>query len=137
RSLAEDRDGGIWAGGMARLCHGTADGPWSCWGVENGLPNTAILSLLADREGTLWLGLNRAGLLQWVGQPWTHLTRWPGAPASAEGPAVGALAPASVGGLLASVCGRGILRGDGRRLAAWGHADGLDEDVRAVVEPEP
>jgi signal transduction histidine kinase len=136
RSLAEDRDGGIWAGGMARLCHGTADGPWSCWGVGNGLPNTAILSVLADREGTLWLGLNGSGLLQWVGQPWTHRTRWPGDPTS-QGLDVTSLAATSDGGLLASVFGRGILHWDGRALTAWGPADGLTEDVRTVVEPAP
>lgn len=138
RSLAEDRQGRVWAGGLARLCHGAADGSaWTCWGPDAGLPNSAILSLLGDREGTLWLGLNGAGLRQWVGQAWTHATRWPADAAPASGLDVIGIAPSSDGGLLASAFGRGILRWDGRRLAAWGRADGLQEDVRAVVEPAP
>jgi signal transduction histidine kinase len=121
---------------MARLCSGVSGAAWTCWGPENGLPSSAILSLLADREGTLWLGLNGAGLLQWVGQPWTHRTRWPGEPL-AQSLDVISVAATRDGGVLASVFGRGILRWDGSRLATWGRADGLEEDVRAVVEPAP
>lgn len=136
RSLAEGRDGRLWVGGMARLCQRAGDGAWSCWGAADGLPDSAVLSLLADREGTLWLGLNGRGLLQWVGQPWTHLTRWPGASASGDRLDVIAVAPTFDGrGLLASAFGRGILRWDGRETRAWGRESGLTEDVRAVVEP--
>lgn len=135
RALAEDAQGRIWAGGMARLCHGGADGPWSCWGPEQGLPASAILSLLADREGTLWIGLNGGGLLQWVGRPWTHRTQWPGSGPAPGGLDVIGLATTTGGGVLASAFGRGILRWDGRGLGAWGAADGLREDVRAVIEP--
>jgi signal transduction histidine kinase/ligand-binding sensor domain-containing protein len=138
RSLTEGRDGRVWVGGMARLCQGTLGGPWSCWGVENGLPSSAILSLLADREGTLWLGLNGRGVMQWVGQPWTHLTRWPNAALSAEGLDVVSVAPTHDGrGLLASVFGRGVLRWEPGRVQTWGREDGLVDDVRGLAEPEP
>jgi signal transduction histidine kinase/ligand-binding sensor domain-containing protein len=134
RALAEDAAGRIWAGGMARLCHGGVEAGFSCWGAEHGLPRSAILSLLADREGTLWIGLNGAGLLQWVGQPWTHRTRWPGDDSGGGLDVIGLSATAD-GGVLASAFGRGILRWDRNGLAAWGAADGLREDVRVVIEP--
>jgi signal transduction histidine kinase len=136
RSLAEDRRGRVWAGGMARLCHGRADAePWECWGAESGLPASAVLSLLADREGTLWLGLNGAGLWQWVGEAWSHRAGWPAEPVT--GLDVTGLAPTADGGLLACVFGRGILRWNGQRLSGWDRRDGLHEDLRAVLEPAP
>lgn len=135
RSLAEDRAGTVWAGGMARLCHGGAREPWTCWGSEAGLPDSAALALLADREGTLWIGLNGMGLLQWVGEAWSHLVNWPGAPAG--GLDATGVAATSDGGALVSAFGKGVLRWDGRRATTWGRRDGLDEDVRAVIEPSP
>ncbi len=137
RSLAEGANGRLWVGGMARLCEGDGAGTWSCWGPENGLPETAVLSLLADREGTLWLGLNGRGVMQWVGRPWTHLTRWPGGSPTGDRLDIVAVAPTHDGrGLLASAFGRGILRWDGRGTRTFGRDQGLLEDVRAVAEPE-
>lgn len=137
RSLAEGLDGRVWVGGMARLCSGTAEGAWACWGAENGLPSSAILSLLADREGTLWLGLNGRGVMQWVGQGWTHLTRWPGARDGARLDVVSVVPTHDGRGLLASVFGQGVLRWDGARVETWGKADGLADDVRGLAEPAP
>jgi signal transduction histidine kinase/ligand-binding sensor domain-containing protein len=137
RSLAEDTSGQVWAGGFERLCHGTRTGAWSCWGAENGLPSSAILSILADREGTLWLGLNGSGLRQWVGRAWTHRTRWPGDVAAREGLDVIGVAATPDGSIAASVYGRGILHWDGRALRTFGAREGLDADVRALVFPAP
>jgi signal transduction histidine kinase/ligand-binding sensor domain-containing protein len=137
RSFTEDRRGQVWAGGLARLCHGTRTSAWSCWSEESGLPNSAALSLLADREGTLWLGLNGAGLRQWVGEAWSHLDRWPGESSAAPGMDVTGVARTARGGVLASAFGRGVLRWEGGALTSWDRRDGLVEDIRAVVEPSP
>ncbi len=61
RALLVDRQGRVWAGtrvGLALLDeHGA-----HTWGVGSGLTDDHVLSLFEDREGSLWIGTERAGL---------------------------------------------------------------------------
>jgi len=137
RRLAEDRRGRIWAGGERGSLGFAAGGAFTLWGPENGVQRAAIRALLPDREGTLWLGFNGRGLQQWLGEGWSHRPNDDGPDGIPRRVAVFALAPTSDGGFLAALFESGVWRWDGRRLRRFGAGDGLTEDVRAVVEPEP
>lgn len=61
-SLAEDREGAIWAGaGNGRLWRGRA-GHWQRFGSENGLPATSFTALAPGADGTLWIVTSEHGL---------------------------------------------------------------------------
>jgi diguanylate cyclase (GGDEF)-like protein len=138
RCISEDRRGRIWMGGNdGRVCFGTKDSSWTEWGPENGLRTSAIGSILADREGTLWLGFNGSGLLQWLGEGWSHRTVWDERDRFLPRVQVFGISGTSSGGFLAAVFNRGIWRSDGRTMQALGRSDGLAEDVLIAVEPSP
>jgi len=65
-ALAQDPQGGIVTAtddGVARW-----DGRrWQAWTPHDGLPETAVRSLLFDAQGVLWLGTSGRGLHRWVG----------------------------------------------------------------------
>ncbi len=72
--FAQDRDGAI----LTRADRGVArwaDGRWSVFDADNGLPPYGVSALVVDREGLLWLGTRGNGLLRWVGygewESWT------------------------------------------------------------------
>lgn len=138
RVLAEDRHGRIWAGGNnGRVAFGREGEPFSQWSSENGLRATAVTAILADREGTLWFGYNGNGLQQWVGEAWSHRTRWDARDAPGGTLHVFGLSRTADGGFLAAVYNRGVWRWDGRRLQSLGPEAGLHEDILQAVEPEP
>lgn len=72
--LVEDDHGHILtrsASGLARW-----DGvQWELFGAGEGIPTAGVSSLLADRDGTIWIGTYGRGLLHWSGgdatQNWT------------------------------------------------------------------
>ena len=82
RTLMIDTDGSIWAGGPKQtespLSHFTADsGTWRTDEIpidSSALQDVElnIQSLLRSRDGALWLGLQRDGILRWDGNEWTH-----------------------------------------------------------------
>jgi ligand-binding sensor domain-containing protein len=75
RCLAQDRRGRIWAGSFGGgLVYGTADSPWTVWDSENGPFEAGVMSIMGDREGSVWFGLNAVGLAQWTGEAWSHRT---------------------------------------------------------------
>lgn len=138
RCLTIDRRGRIWAAGRGgSVGFGGEAGAWTQWGPRNGLRPTNVLCILADREGTLWFGLNGYGLQQWHGEEWSHLNTWPPTPDVPQRTSVFGIVETSEGGFLAAVFGMGILRWDGQRMSHYGRDDGLIDDVRCVVEPEP
>ncbi len=62
RWILEDRPGHIWvATNRDGLVHGPVDGPFAVLTATDGLASNQLLSLLADDEGTIWVG-TRAGL---------------------------------------------------------------------------
>jgi signal transduction histidine kinase/CheY-like chemotaxis protein/ligand-binding sensor domain-containing protein len=139
RCLAEDRRGRIWAGSYGgHVVFGTADTPWSVWGVENGPFEYGVMSILGDREGTVWFGLNAVGLAQWIGEAWSHRPMVdPSNPTRALFSAFGLSRPAASRDLLVAVFNAGVMVLGRDGIRRYSIADGITEDVRAVVEPEP
>jgi len=131
RVLAEDRRGRIWVtGNNGRVAFGREGEPFTLWGPENGLRTTAVISLLADREGTIWFGYNGNGVQQWLGEGWSHRTRWHEQDPAGNTLAVFGVSGTTDGGFLAAVFNRGLWRWEGRTMRSYGAAEGLTEDVR-------
>lgn len=140
RALGEDARGRVWAGGNnGRVAFGRPGESFTHWGPENGLRGTAVVSLLGDREGTVWIGFNGKGLQQWVGEAFSHRTRWEEKDPFSDTLQVFGLAETQDGGFLAAVYNRGIWRWDekARKMKTLGREAGLTEDVRFAIEPEP
>lgn len=138
RTLAEDRRGRIWAGSIGGgVVFGTADRPWTRWGPANGQPfEFGIMSIAGDREGTIWFGLNSAGLAQWIGEAWSHRTSID--PDEPRRIAFGAFGLSqSNGDLLVGAFQVGGLRFTKDGVQRYGREQGITEDVRAFVEAEP
>ncbi len=78
--LVEDARGGILMAattGIARW-DGTA---WQTWSRDDGLPDSAVRSLLVDADGALWLGASGQGIHRWIGYGEVdHWTRTSGLP---------------------------------------------------------
>jgi len=140
RCLAEDRRGRIWAGSAGgHVAFGTATTPWTVWGVANGPFEAGVMSVLGDREGNVWYGLNAVGLVQWIGEAWSHRPMAdPENPSRALFSAFGLSRPASSRGLLVSAFNTGAihLNADGT-IQRFFEKEGLTEDVRSFVEPAP
>ncbi|MEO6325410.1 MAG: response regulator [Thermoanaerobaculia bacterium] len=139
RCLTEDRRGRIWAGSYGGgLVFGNAQTPWKTWNAVNGPFEAGVMSVMADREGSVWFGLNAIGLAQWIGEAWSHRTTVdPTGPArqlfSGFGLSRG-LAPHT---MLAGVFQNGVLRLRDGGHDHYGREQGVSEDVRAVAEAEP
>jgi len=73
-AIAEDRRGRIWVGAYGGgVAFGNADMPWTVWSSPTNGPFMAgVMSLLGDREGSVWFGENAVGLIQWLGEEWSH-----------------------------------------------------------------
>lgn len=139
-ALTEDARGRIWCGLQdGQLAHASPGGTWSLWGSEQGLnAGAGILSLLPDREGTLWIGQNARGVQQLLSESWRHRTLWQTSRASMPAGAVFGLAPTHDGrGVLAAVFNSGLWHWDGQRVRQYGPAEGLVENTRCAVEPQP
>jgi signal transduction histidine kinase/CheY-like chemotaxis protein/ligand-binding sensor domain-containing protein len=138
-AMAEDRKGRIWATSYAgKVAFGNADMPWSVWDYRNAPINGGVLSVLADREGSVWFGINSVGLAQWIGEAWSHRQMIdPSDPGKDTAATFGLSRAAEGGGLLVSEFQAGVLRLDPVAWRRYGLAEGITEDVRAVVEPEP
>ena len=139
RCLAEDRRGRIWAGSYSGgVAFGTANGPWTAWHAENGPFAAGMMSVFADREGSVWYGFNAQGLVQWVGEGWSHRTALdPKHPDTDAFAAFGLARSADEKSIIAAVFGSGVLEFTPNGLRHFGPDEGLTEDVRVVAEPEP
>lgn len=71
--LMIDRSGQIWVPTARGLARRKSDG-WELIGKSQGLPFTSVRCALQDREGSIWVGLNGAGLARWLGYP--HWETW-------------------------------------------------------------
>ena len=140
RCLSEDRRARIWAGSAGgHVAFGTATTPWTVWGVAHGPFEAGVMSVLGDREGSVWFGLNAVGLVQWIGEAWSHRPMAdPANPSRALFSAFGLNRPANLRGLLVSAFNTGAihLTPDGT-IRRFFESEGLTEDVRAFAEPEP
>jgi signal transduction histidine kinase/ligand-binding sensor domain-containing protein/CheY-like chemotaxis protein len=63
------RDGQVWVPTIRGLARRTADG-WEIFGRSRGLPTGSVRCALEDREGSLWIGMNGAGVARWLGYPY-------------------------------------------------------------------
>jgi signal transduction histidine kinase/CheY-like chemotaxis protein/ligand-binding sensor domain-containing protein len=139
RCLAEDRRGRIWAGSYGGgVAFGNAAMPWTVWNAVNGPFEAGVMSVLADREGSVWFGLNAVGLAQWVGEEWSHRTRIdPLNPTPRLFSAFGLSRGPEPGSLYVAAFNAGALRLDKTAMRQFGAPEGLTEDVRQLVEAEP
>jgi signal transduction histidine kinase/ligand-binding sensor domain-containing protein/CheY-like chemotaxis protein len=68
-------DGQLWVPTLRGLARRTPTG-WEIVGKSRGLPISSVRCALQDREGSIWIGLNGAGLVRWLGYPnwesWTE-----------------------------------------------------------------
>jgi signal transduction histidine kinase/CheY-like chemotaxis protein/ligand-binding sensor domain-containing protein len=139
-AIAEDRRGRIWVGAYGGgVAFGNAEMPWTVWSSPTNGPFMAgVMSILGDREGSVWFGENAIGLIQWLGEEWSHR-------AVVDPAQLGSL---TYGGfqisrgaaphtLLVAAFEKGFLRCDERGCKQFNAANGLTEDTRAVVEPSP
>ncbi|HEX3580797.1 MAG TPA: response regulator [Thermoanaerobaculia bacterium] len=139
-AIAEDRRGRIWVGAYGGgVAFGNADSQWTVWTWPATGPFMAgVMSILGDREGSVWFGENAIGLIQWVGEEWSH--RAVVDPAQLGSLTYGAFqiskgaAPHS---LLVAAFEKGFLRCDEQGCRQFNSKDGLTEDTRAIVEPSP
>jgi signal transduction histidine kinase/CheY-like chemotaxis protein/ligand-binding sensor domain-containing protein len=139
RCIAEDRRGRIWAGSFGGgVAFGTADGPWTIWGPENGPLEAGVMSILGDREGSVWFGLNAVGLAQWVGEEWSHRVNLDlGRSRRQLFSAFGLARGANGRDVLVSAFNSGAIRLSDSGVRAFATPEGITEDVRSFVEPEP
>jgi signal transduction histidine kinase/DNA-binding response OmpR family regulator/ligand-binding sensor domain-containing protein len=139
RSLAEDGRGRVWASSIdGPVAFGTVEQGFQAWGPANGPFLGGVLCMLADREGHMWFGFNGTGMGQWIGEPWSHRVSQldPQRPPDRMG--TWGLTRTSTGGLLVAGYGLGLVRLEpGRPARRFSDAEGLTEDVRLAVEPEP
>jgi signal transduction histidine kinase/ligand-binding sensor domain-containing protein/CheY-like chemotaxis protein len=74
-SLYVDRQGRLFVPTELGIGLLTTSG-WETIGIEQGLPTNPTCCVLEDREGSIWVGLDGAGLARWVGgdqwQSWTR-----------------------------------------------------------------
>ena len=139
RGLAEDRRGRIWAGTIdGYVAFGNPEIGWTTWGPKNA-PLGGIQTILADREGSVWFGMNRNGLAQWVGEAWSHRVAFPEGARPAERTSMtGMTRGQGDHSLLVSGFASGVLRlADGKPPRIWTAAEGITEHARQAVEPEP
>lgn len=136
RCLTEDRRGRIWAGSSGgHVAFGTAETAWTVWGSSNAPIESGVISILCDRQGSLWFGINGIGLSQWIGEEWSHrATLDPAKPTSTQYAAFGLGRAYSPDGLLVPGFPPGVLRLSKGGTVHYSVADGLTEDVRAVAE---
>jgi signal transduction histidine kinase/CheY-like chemotaxis protein/ligand-binding sensor domain-containing protein len=139
RGLAEDRRGRIWAGTInGYVAFGNPETGFTTWGPENA-PVGGIQTIFADREGSLWFGMNRAGLAQWVGEAWSHRVSFldGGMPGDRMAMA-GVTRGKGNHSLLVAGYAVGVLRlEDDKPPRIWADGQGLTEHARQAVEPEP
>jgi ligand-binding sensor domain-containing protein len=59
KSMVEDRHGALWVATSTGLYRRWPDGHTDSFTTQNGLPETAVTTLLKDRDGRLWWGRSK------------------------------------------------------------------------------
>jgi signal transduction histidine kinase/CheY-like chemotaxis protein/ligand-binding sensor domain-containing protein len=138
RCLAEDRRGRIWAGSYGGgVAFGNATMPWTVWDRANGPFEPGVMSILGDREGSVWFGLNAVGVAQWVGEEWSHrMMLDPENPTAHLFSAFGLNRGLEPHTLFVALFNSGGMRLSENSARVYATADGLTQDVRSLIEPE-
>lgn len=101
------------------------------WSQEQGLPSSAVLSMLQGNDGYLWLGTN-AGLVRFDGV--RFVTPEPLSGLTAGAATILSLASGSDGSLWLGTGGGGLLRYHQGTVTTFGSAQGLpDQNVNALL----
>ncbi len=136
--VAEDRRGRVWAGGVnGWVKFGGRSGRWTAWNSLNGLRHSSIMCIFADREGSIWFGHDGNGLQQLVSEAWSHRVIWPALGPGAWRAATFSISGTHDGGVIAACFNNGVWIWDGRSFRVYGVDQGLPDDVRVAIEPEP
>ncbi len=73
--LMAGADGELWVPTVRGLARRSGTG-WDIIGKSRGLPISSVQCAYQDREGSIWIGLNGAGIVRWLGFPawesWTE-----------------------------------------------------------------
>lgn len=131
-SLLTARDNSVWAGGRGSLTHVTRSGV-KIYTTADGLPNKIIMSLLEDRDGTMWIGTEGAGLLHFSNGEFSPV-------GTGDGPGTGSICSIlgdPDGTLWLGTRGGGLIRfAHGISTAITRRAGLSDDDVFAIVEDQ-
>ena len=111
--LLPDQRGGVLTQGDEVMLDWTGSAWHPCTAHEGGLPVSAIMAMMWDREGSLWLGSQGYGAFRSMGlRVWEHWTRENGLPNST----IWGLARAAGGRLWVATDGGTVALGSGVRL---------------------
>lgn len=80
QAFAESDDGSLWIGSDGRGIARWANGVFTVWNEQRGLPDGHILSLYSDHSRTLWIGTDSAGLIRMKDGKFTQYTAARGLP---------------------------------------------------------
>ena len=106
-ALVEDRQNALWVGTSGGGVSRWEGGRFTSFGPEEGLATgTEVISLAADRDGSVWIGTDK-GLVQWSGGTFKTIGESQGLPRKQ----VRALLQDSQGTLWVSVISGGLFRG--------------------------
>jgi hypothetical protein len=103
---------------------GSRRGAWQNFDITDGVPSTAVLAVLQDRQGRLWFGTAGAGVCCYDGFEWLSFTAEDGLADNM----VPALCEDQEGCLWFGTYHHGVCRYDGKRFQAFTSADGLASD---------
>lgn len=65
--IAQDREGCVLTRSSTGLARWNGQ-RWQLFGIDDGLPKVGVSALMADQDGTLWIGTYGRGLLHWSGR---------------------------------------------------------------------
>ncbi|HOX55837.1 MAG TPA: two-component regulator propeller domain-containing protein [Candidatus Paceibacterota bacterium] len=130
-ALAEERDGGVWAGTREGQVWRLRRGEWAAW--TNYWQSHPVTAILEDPEGTMWIGTGGDGLHCYKGQSNTHLRKgdkllsdW-----------IRALYLDPAGTLWIGSLGGGLSRWRNGQLATFTASDGLpDNTISQILEDD-
>ncbi len=122
------REGTLWVGtaqGLSQWRDGQVRRP------EGEMPRDTVRAILADREGSVWVGMEASGLFRWRGQKWERFSRREGLTSDS----IRALAQDRDESLWIATVGGGLNRWRAGRFDAMSRAEGLASDhLRALYE---
>ena len=131
RCLYGDRDGDLWIGTNGDGLYRFKDRPVRIFTTADGLPNNAIMTVLASRDGMLWTGANCGGLSRFDGSSFRTYSEKDGLRNSC----VYALAEDVNNDLWIGTWGGGVFRFRDDRFTQYSKDQGLASNVVTSIVP--
>ncbi|MDY7233269.1 sensor histidine kinase [Hyalangium rubrum] len=129
-TLLVDRAGSLWVGSASKGLLRLANGQRSTLDASQGLLNDAVITLLEDAEGNIWISVD-GGMHRLKEAPFTPYGRPEGVPHDIAS----ALYEARDGSLWFASRGGGVTRWQEGRSSTWTEREGLlDPNVYAIAE---